>query len=100
MKALMKAAGSRYDFFPISLTEAGLQQYWSGVGLVGTVYATPSPYTKDAYGLGATPQTIVVGSDGLVAKNWKGACTGRLLTEVSALLDVQLPGVSESSVAR
>jgi hypothetical protein len=95
LRALIGASGSKYDFLPISLNEAGLQKYWSEAGLAGPVYANPSRDTQDAYGLGATPQTIVVGSDGRVARNWKGAYTGRLLTEVSELLDVQLPGLPE-----
>jgi hypothetical protein len=94
MKALLKGAGPRYNFLPISVDGAGLQQYWTEAGLSGDVYADPSPGTRDAYGLAGTPQTIVIGSDGVVAKDWKGAYTGGLQAEVSSWLDVQLPGLT------
>ncbi len=95
MKALMGAAGPKYDFLSVSLTDIGVQEFLSGAGLRGPAYVVPSFEAQKAYGLGGTPQTIVVRSDGVIVKNWKGAYTGRLLQEVSSTLDVQLPGLAE-----
>jgi len=95
MKALAKGAGGRYDFVPISLTPDGVTEYVAELGIAGTVYTDPTPETRNAYGLGSTPQTIVVDSNGRIAKNWPGAYTGKLLLEVSSALDVKLPGLDK-----
>lgn len=49
--------------------------------------------TVASYHLGGTPQTIVVGSDGRVARAWTGAYTGRLSSEIEAYFGVRLPGL-------
>jgi hypothetical protein len=95
MNALIRAAGPKYDFVPISLTESGVPEFWSKAGAATAVYVTPFPETRQAFGLGATPQTIVLGSDGVILKNWRGAYTGSLLHEVDSVLSVQLPGLGE-----
>lgn len=91
----MGAAGPKYDFLAVSLTDIGVEEFLSGAGSRGSAYVLPSFEAHNAYGLGATPQTIVVRPDGVIVKNWKGAYTGRLLEEVSSTLGVQLPGLAE-----
>lgn len=93
MKALMQGAGPRYDFVPISLTSDGVAEYMAKLGVSGAVYVDPAVETRNAYGFGSTPQTIIVGSDGKIAKDWPGAYQGTLLADVSSTLGVHLPGV-------
>jgi hypothetical protein len=95
MRALMAAAGKRFDFVPISLGAAGVSAYWAGIGARGAVYTAPSTATRSAYGLGGTPQTIVIGPDGKIVNNWSGAYTGDALAQVSSTLGVKLPGLAE-----
>ena len=57
------------------------------------VYSALSPETIKALGLGGTPQTIVVSTDGKVIKNWMGAYTETIQPEVETFFGVRLPGV-------
>jgi len=95
MKTLAKGAGSRYDFVPISLTSDGVTEYVAELGIAGSVYVDPTAETRNAYGFGPTPQTVVVDSNGKIVKSWPGAYTGKLLPEVSSTLGVRLPGVDK-----
>jgi peroxiredoxin len=95
MRALMTAAGRRFSFVPISLDAEGVSAYWARIGAHGVVYTEPSPATRSAYGFTGTPQTIVIGPDGKIIKDWSGAYTGQLSSEVSSALGVRLPGLSE-----
>lgn len=45
--------------------------------------------------LGGTPETILLGRDGVVAKNWTGAYTGETLKSVESYFRVRLPGLTE-----
>jgi hypothetical protein len=93
MKALMDGAGKSFEFIPISLASEGVREYISEHGLRGEVYVEPSEASRNAYGLGGTPQTIVVGPDGRIARNWKGAYAPKLSAEVASVLGVRLPGL-------
>jgi hypothetical protein len=95
MRALMAAAGKRFDFVPISLDADGVSAYWAGIGARGAVYTEPSTASRSAYGFGGTPQTIVIGPDGKIVSDWSGAYTGPVLSEVSSTLGVKLPGLAE-----
>ncbi len=55
----------------------------------------PLARTMTAYGLGATPSTILVSHDGKVVQSWSGAYTGALGGAVSKVLAVNLPGLVE-----
>lgn len=95
MRALVKGAGPKYDVVPISLISDGVGAYVSALGVTGAVYADPTAETRIAYGMGSTPQTIVVGTEGKIVKNWPGAYIGGQLDEISAVLGVPLPGVDK-----
>ena len=95
MQAIMQAAGRQFEFVPISLDAAGSAEFLAGLGFHGSAYTDPSEATRRAYGLGSTPETIVVGPDGKIVKDWKGAYKGGVASEVSSTLGVRLPGVGE-----
>ena len=95
MRALTEAAGKRFDFVPISLDAAGVTEFLSSAGIHSASYADPSQSTRTAYGMGATPETIVVGPDGRIIKDWKGAYRAEVASEVSSVLGVRLPGLAE-----
>ena len=54
----------------------------------------------DRLHLGATPQTLVVSADGTVLRNWLGAFTDEIGTEVESLFDVDLPGLTTDLVVK
>ncbi len=95
MRALIAGAGKRFDFVPISLTSSGLREYLSELDVHGTVYSDPAAASREAYGLGATPETFVVGPNGRIMRIWKGAYMGPVASEVAALLEVRLPGMTK-----
>ena len=95
MQALIAGAGKHFDFVPISLTSSGLREYLSGLDVRGTVYSVPTAASREAYGLGATPETFVVGPNGRIMKIWKGAYLGPVALEVAALLEVRLAGMTK-----
>ncbi len=50
--------------------------------------------------MGATPQTIVVSSNGIVLASWNGAFLGRQKDTVEKLFNVRLPEVNPEKPAR
>lgn len=50
---------------------------------------------KANYKFGGTPQTLVVSADGHVIKNWTGAYSGSLKTEIEGFFQIELPGLTE-----
>ena len=95
MRALIAGAGKRFDFVLISLTSSGLRDYVSELDVRGTVYSDPAAASREAYSLGATPETFVMGPDGRIMRIWKGAYLGPVASEVAALLEVRLPGMTK-----
>jgi len=95
MQALIAGAGKHFDFVSISLTSSGLREYLSELDVRGTVYSDPVAASREAYGLGATPETFVVGPNGRIMKIWRGAYLGPVALEVAALLEVRLPGMTK-----
>jgi hypothetical protein len=60
------------------------------------IYRKVSPESIEMLGLASTPQTIVIGSDGKVLKNWVGAFTSRVQPEIEQFFEVRLPGLTEA----
>jgi peroxiredoxin len=93
MRALAAAAGHGFDFVPISLAAAGVQEYLSRNGVKCPAYVDPSNASRKAYGFGGTPETLVIGKDGKVLKKWEGAYSPKVASEVASVLGVKLPGL-------
>lgn len=76
----------------LSLDRGGLDEYVKISDLGFPTYTdVPREFLK-AYGLGATPQTLVV-RNGKILKDWRGAYDGALKLEVEDFFQVRLPGV-------
>jgi hypothetical protein len=58
-----------------------------------SVYKKPSSLARSSYGLGATPETIVISKEGRVVKNWIGAYVGENLSGVNQFFGVHLDGM-------
>lgn len=61
------------------------------------VLVAPTPTTRAAYRLSATPFTVVVTDRGTVRAAWRGAYVGPVALEVSSYFGVPLPGVVPES---
>ena len=78
-----------YTTVPIARTETKLAQ--SDLIPILTDGTDASRSLRLEYKLVGTPQTIVISRDGRVIKNWQGAYTGDLKSEVERFFGVQLP---------
>lgn len=96
LKALKAAASPRFNFIAVSLTEAGLEEYVRQQAFDFPVLSKLSDSTKRAFHLGSTPQTLVIGNDNRVLKNWTGVYTGAQQKEVEDYFNVSLPGLIEA----
>lgn len=92
-KALIQEKGRDFQFVAVSLSGIGFKEYLETKGLaVSGVFASKekNPTLKDITG---TPQTIVVGPDGIVRKVWFGAYAPEVKHQVEAFFGVTLPVV-------
>ncbi len=75
----------------VSLGNTGSDPMAEQIGFETVVH--PTAKTVAAYGLAATPSTVLVSHDGKVVQSWSGAYTGTLGSAVSKVLAVNLPGL-------
>jgi peroxiredoxin len=83
-----------YRFIALSLTDKDLKQYIAEKQINIPVFFNPGRDAIEQYGLGSTPQTIVVSPDGKVLQNWIGAYVGSQQAEVEKFFGVSLPGLN------
>lgn len=90
----------QYRFVLVSLTRDGFREYlaplkakWGDADI--QVLAGLSREDRDRLMLGSTPQTMVIGTDGRLLRNWVGAYTDNTLVGVENFFLLQMPGLSE-----
>lgn len=59
------------------------------------IYYQPSVATMTAYGLGGTPQSMIIAPTGKLEKLWLGAYTGNTVEDIESFFGVTLPGLIE-----
>jgi peroxiredoxin len=91
---LANYTGDKYRFIGISLSREKLEEYLVQHKMPFPVYHSLSDSARLSYGLGATPQTIVISSDGKVLRNWSGAYGNVLQEEIETFFKVKLPGLA------
>lgn len=92
LEAIVK---TRHDLHIVGIALSGDLQQLTTASSPFDVTLRPTPATIKAYGLRATPTTILVSSQGKVIKEWPGAYTGPVAVDVSKVLAVSLPGLAE-----
>ncbi len=98
MNVVLKAAHQSHRVVALSL-DPNAAPYVERVGWDNLLVLTsPDESTKAAYGLGPTPQTLIIGTDGKVVTAWVGAYGGPVKREVEKYFSVQLPGLSPKPV--
>jgi peroxiredoxin len=90
--ALSEASGDRYRVVAVS-AERNLRPFVAKKGLRLEVLEQLSEETVLALGLGGTPITIVIGADGVVTHEWRGAYSERIGRQIEDLFGVTLPGL-------
>ena len=92
VRALTKQTHGRVRFVGIAtttVTSAFLRERQLDFDVASEV----SPEVARQYGLGATPQTILVSAEGRVVTHWTGAYTGSQAREVESYFGLRLPGL-------
>jgi hypothetical protein len=88
--ALASQQRASFRFVALSLTPDA-----AGMGRALTerfmVLSHPSPDTVVSYGLGATPETMVISPEGVLMKRWAGAYQGDVKREVEQFFHAVLP---------
>jgi peroxiredoxin len=92
LKAIADAAARSHRVLALSL-DPNVDEYIRKTGLTIPIYVNPSEKMFRPYGLGPTPLTVVVGTDGKIIKSWVGAYSGAIKTDVEAYFSVKLPGL-------
>lgn len=92
VKSLFAQSSSKYRVIGISLAREGLADYVASHSFSFPVYVA-EPRTAVAYGLGSTPQTIVISTGGRVLQNWRGAYDGPTKKDVEIFFAAKLPGL-------
>lgn len=96
-QALIRAKSRNFHFVVVSLSAPDLKQYLDANKLaLPAVVPTPEK-NPTIGGVTGTPQTIVVGTDGIVQKVWFGAYTPDVKHDVEAFFGLDLPFVVQSS---
>jgi hypothetical protein len=97
---LAEERSGQYTMVLVSLTNTGFDDYvaslrprWGDADV--RVLSSLSREDRDRLMLGATPQTIVVGTDGRILQNWVGAYTDETLIGVENFFLLQMPGLSD-----
>ena len=97
IEALSRQVRGRYRVVGVSLTDRGLDAYLRSRPPSFPVYSSPTSDAVARYHLDATPQTIVLSTDGRVERVWQGAYAGRQHAAIQAYFGLQLPEVSASA---
>jgi peroxiredoxin len=94
--ALVSAVQSRYNVLAYTAVLLNLNEYRTQTGLSVPVITDDATDIRRLLKLHGTPQTMVVGSDGKVVKNWEGAYSGATLTDIEKYFSVSLPGAVQT----
>ena len=90
---LSDGAADRYRVVALS-AEKGLKPFAEKKGLRVEVLEQVSEEAVMSLGLSGTPMTIVVGADGVITHEWRGAYAERLGRQIEDLFGVSLPGLT------
>lgn len=97
LQTLVSQKHDSFQFIGLSLTGDGLREYLAKNKLDFPVYLAPAEQTRSEYGLGSTPQMIVISPGGKVEQNWIGAYSGSKQSEIERFFGVKLPGLTPGS---
>jgi hypothetical protein len=96
VRALGRAAGSRFDFVGISITTSKLDSYLATTPLPFRVNAIDVKRPVKNVETSVTPQTVVLRPGGVVDRVWVGAYLNATQKEIESYFGVSLPTVSAS----
>ncbi len=90
INSLVAQVGSKYRFIGLSLSDTGVGPFLKQHQHVFPAYQNLSTDTISAYGLGATPTTIVLSTNGTILANWPGAYSGVTKSQIEKFFGIHL----------
>ncbi len=94
MRETLNAARLRgMSVYALALDRKGAKEFLDSHSVEASI-VVPSDAAKEAYSLGGTPQMLIIGPDGRIVKNWRGAFNKSTAAEVEAYFKISLPGLS------
>lgn len=96
ISSLASQAGDSIRIIGLTLSTDGLTEYVAD-RFPPVKVIRPDSQTMTAYKLSGTPETILVSSDGIVLRVWKGAYSDSTKRELEAYFHVKLPGLRQTS---
>jgi len=90
IQAILK---SRPDLHIVGVALSGDAKQLMSADNPFTTTLRPTAATVNAFGLRATPTTILISAQGKVLKEWPGAYTGPIAVDIARVLAVSLPGL-------
>lgn len=96
IKSLSNQTGDKVRMVGVSLSQAGLTEYVAA-RFPKVQVVSPDARSIAMYKLSGTPETILVSSDGVVLRVWKGAYSDTIQREVEEYFQIKLPGIPRTS---
>jgi len=94
MRETLRAARMRgLTVYALALDKKGAKEFLDGHGVNADIIV-PSEASREAFSLGGTPQTLIIGPDGRIVKNWRGAFNKSTAADVESYFKISLPGFS------
>ena len=92
VRTLAEASSARFRFLAVA-TESNLTEYVHRHRLNFDILVGVVPENLTMFGLGATPHTLVISSQGQISHEWRGAYQGRSQRAIESFFDIRLPGL-------
>jgi thioredoxin-related protein len=92
VRSLARAAGERFRFVAVT-TEVDVRDFVEMRSLDLEVIQGISEQALQAFRFGGTPHTVVVSSQGVIAREWLGAFSGPVQRQVEEFFGIRLPGL-------
>lgn len=96
IQSLVSQTGESLRIIGVSLSQDGLVEY-VGQRFPPVMVVKPDARTITTYKLSGTPTTILVSSQGVVLRVWKGAYNDSIQRELEGYFHIKLPGLHEIS---
>jgi peroxiredoxin len=95
ISALATATAGQFRFISYTPLTLKMEKYRQTNKAPEPILTDSDQPLRGLYKLTGTPQTLVISANGKVLRNWEGAYTGNLKTEIEKYFRVTLPGLSK-----
>jgi len=87
---LARELSGRYRFISVANSSDGLTEYLESSHCSRPIYTDKNGNLRDAYGLGSTPQTLVLSPEGELLKSWTGSYESDTRADIESFFGIRL----------